>query len=290
MAGCGAVSLAAGASGDEVLSPVAPVATTPPPVIAPPPATGVTPGFTAVSKAETDRITVPAGSTATVIFATGDFLDASVPGYLNNGSQKNFARRFGDHHDGLHFFGLIRLDVQPPCDSRHLDGTGRPRARLHVHQNPVFTQRHITARHHQQLRQPLYPVGHLPDLRRELGGLLPPEALTPRCAPKKTIRRCCAMASVPVSTATTAEAASHPAWQAALISAAGTSQPTPPSAFPSAAAPTKARGLAWPSLVARWRSTPDAIDAANPTTSSCQPRCRQRLTPTDATALTCGAM
>ena len=63
-------------------------------------------GFQAVSKATTDRVTVPAGYTATVIYATGDSIDPTVPDYLNNGTQDNFARRSGDHHDGMHFFGL----------------------------------------------------------------------------------------------------------------------------------------------------------------------------------------
>ena len=63
-------------------------------------------GFTAVAKATTDRVTVPAGYTATVIYATGDSIDAGVSDYLNNGTDGNFARRSGDHHDGIEFFGL----------------------------------------------------------------------------------------------------------------------------------------------------------------------------------------
>ena len=66
----------------------------------------VTLGFTAVNKAITDRITVPAGYTATVIFATGDPMDPAVSDYRNDGTDSNFARRSGDHHDGIHFFGL----------------------------------------------------------------------------------------------------------------------------------------------------------------------------------------
>ncbi len=63
-------------------------------------------GFKAVGKAVTDRITVPDGYTATVIYATGDSIDPSVPDYKNDGTDSNFARRSGDHHDGMHFFGL----------------------------------------------------------------------------------------------------------------------------------------------------------------------------------------
>ena len=63
-------------------------------------------GFKAVGKAITDRVTVPEGYTATVIYATGDSIDPSVPDYKNDGTDGNFARRSGDHHDGIHFFGL----------------------------------------------------------------------------------------------------------------------------------------------------------------------------------------
>jgi uncharacterized protein len=63
-------------------------------------------GFDAVGKSLTDRVTVPAGYTATVVYATGDSLDPAVGDYKNDGTDDNFARRSGDHHDGMHFFGL----------------------------------------------------------------------------------------------------------------------------------------------------------------------------------------
>ena len=63
-------------------------------------------GFSAVNKSTMDRVTVPAGYTATVIYATGDPLDASLNDYKNDGTDSNFARRSGDHHDGMHYFGL----------------------------------------------------------------------------------------------------------------------------------------------------------------------------------------
>ena len=71
--------------------------------------TGPTPlvlGFIAVNKAIMDRVTVPAGYTATVIYATGDSINPAVSDYKNDGTDSNFARRSGDHHDGIHFFGL----------------------------------------------------------------------------------------------------------------------------------------------------------------------------------------
>ena len=63
-------------------------------------------GFKAVNESLMDRITVPEGYTATVIYALGDPIDASVSDYKNDGTDDNFARRAGDHHDGIHYFGL----------------------------------------------------------------------------------------------------------------------------------------------------------------------------------------
>ena len=63
-------------------------------------------GFKAVNKSLMDRLTVPEGYTATVIYATGDPLDTSVGDYKNDGTDGNFARRAGEHHDSLHYFGM----------------------------------------------------------------------------------------------------------------------------------------------------------------------------------------
>ena len=92
MAGLGTLGLSACGGSSET----APIAAGPAPVVL---------GFSAVAKATSDRITVPAGYTATVIYATGDTLDAGSD-YKNDGTEGNFARRSGDHHDGMHFFGL----------------------------------------------------------------------------------------------------------------------------------------------------------------------------------------
>ena len=105
MAGFGSLSVAACGSSDS--SEVAPTPT-PAPV-------GL--NFAAVNKSKLDRVTVPAGYTATVIYATGDSIDPNVPDYLNNGSQDNFARRSGDHHDGMHFFGLSAADTPAPTNN-----------------------------------------------------------------------------------------------------------------------------------------------------------------------------
>lgn len=73
-------------------------------------------GFQANPKDLADRVTVPAGYTATVIYATGDSIDPAVTDYRNDGTDSNFARRSGDHHDGMHYFGLT-ADGKPGVSS-----------------------------------------------------------------------------------------------------------------------------------------------------------------------------
>ncbi len=65
-------------------------------------------GFTAVPKGLADTLVVPAGYTATVLCRLGDPLAAATPDYANNGTEggASFASRAGDHHDGMHFFGM----------------------------------------------------------------------------------------------------------------------------------------------------------------------------------------
>lgn len=62
--------------------------------------------FTAVPKNLDDKVTVPAGYTATVLYRLGDPLAAGVAPYANDGTDTNFAQRAGDHHDGLYYYGL----------------------------------------------------------------------------------------------------------------------------------------------------------------------------------------
>ena len=99
MAGLGTVGLSGCGGGDSIAQTVPLLSNAPASLTA-------SLGFSAVAKATTDRITVPAGYTATVIYATGDSIDAGVSDYKNDGTDGNFARRSGDHHDGMHFFGL----------------------------------------------------------------------------------------------------------------------------------------------------------------------------------------
>ncbi|WP_218509572.1 PhoX family phosphatase [Variovorax sp. dw_308] len=88
----------------------------PAPTPAPAPAAGPTLGFNAVGKSLADTLVVPAGYTATVIYATGDSIDPAVGDYRNDGTDADFARRSGDQHDGMHFFGLTP-DGKPSVSS-----------------------------------------------------------------------------------------------------------------------------------------------------------------------------
>ena len=63
-------------------------------------------GFEAVAKNRTDVVTVPAGYSVTVLYRTGDPLNAATPAYRNDGTDTNFAGRAGDHHDALYYYGL----------------------------------------------------------------------------------------------------------------------------------------------------------------------------------------
>jgi secreted PhoX family phosphatase len=64
--------------------------------------------FSAVAKSVADAVSVPAGYTATVLYALGDPVDNSVGAYANDGTDTaaSFEHRAGDHHDGIDYFGL----------------------------------------------------------------------------------------------------------------------------------------------------------------------------------------
>ncbi|RZJ20428.1 MAG: DUF839 domain-containing protein, partial [Haliea sp.] len=89
LAACGG---GGGGDDDNTPAPPAPVA----PVL----------GFTAIGKSLADALRLPAGYTANVIYATGDSIDPAVSDYKNDGTDADFDRRSGDHHDGMHYFGL----------------------------------------------------------------------------------------------------------------------------------------------------------------------------------------
>ena len=63
-------------------------------------------GFSAVAKSLADTVVVPAGYTASVIYALGDPLTAGTAAYKNDGTDTDFESRAGDHHDGMEWFGL----------------------------------------------------------------------------------------------------------------------------------------------------------------------------------------
>ncbi|MBL8387500.1 MAG: PhoX family phosphatase [Hydrogenophaga sp.] len=63
-------------------------------------------GFGAVVKHTADKVVVPEGYTAQVIYALGDPLNASTPAFRNDGTDTDFGNRAGDHHDGMEWYGL----------------------------------------------------------------------------------------------------------------------------------------------------------------------------------------
>ncbi len=79
---------------------------TPAPAPAPAPDNGIKLSFAAVAKSTADVVSVPAGYTATVLYALGDPLTASTPDFKNDGTDTGFEARAGDHHDGMEYFGL----------------------------------------------------------------------------------------------------------------------------------------------------------------------------------------
>ena len=62
--------------------------------------------FGAVAKSLADTVSVPAGYTATVLYALGDPLNAATSAFKNDGTDTDFDNRSGDHHDGMEFYGL----------------------------------------------------------------------------------------------------------------------------------------------------------------------------------------
>jgi len=63
-------------------------------------------GFKPVAKSLADKVVVPEGYTAQILYALGDPLAAGVPAFKNDGTDTTFEQRAGDHHDGMEWFGL----------------------------------------------------------------------------------------------------------------------------------------------------------------------------------------
>jgi hypothetical protein len=102
--GAGSAATLSGCGSDDDPLPAPAPAPAPPPA----PARPASLGFNAVAKSVADAVSVPAGYTATVLYALGDPIAANVPAYKNDGTDapSTYAFRAGDHHDGMHYFGL----------------------------------------------------------------------------------------------------------------------------------------------------------------------------------------
>lgn len=94
-------------------------------------------GFTPVAKNLNDVVTVPAGYTVTVLYRTGDPINAATPTYVGDGSDTDFASRAGDHHDGMYYFGLAATGNAP-------DPTSNTRGVLCInHENITESYLHV---------------------------------------------------------------------------------------------------------------------------------------------------
>jgi secreted PhoX family phosphatase len=90
-------------------------------------------GFAAVAKSLEDKVTVPAGYTASVLLALGDPIAAGVAAFKNDGTDTGYDRRIGDDHDGMEYFGLSAAGAP--------DANGNDRALLginHEYINQLF--------------------------------------------------------------------------------------------------------------------------------------------------------
>lgn len=63
-------------------------------------------GFPAVSKSLADMVSVPSGYKAEIIYALGDPILGNATAFKNDGTDADFDKRAGDHHDGMEWFGL----------------------------------------------------------------------------------------------------------------------------------------------------------------------------------------
>ncbi|MDX2218785.1 MAG: PhoX family phosphatase [Burkholderiales bacterium] len=72
--------------------------------------------FGAVAKGTADTVVVPQGYTARVLFRLGDPMTLTTPAYANDGTDPgaSYANRAGDHHDGMHYFGLSAAGAYAP--------------------------------------------------------------------------------------------------------------------------------------------------------------------------------
>src|SRR5687767_7848879 len=64
---------------------------------------GVSLGFAPVSKSLADAVAIPTGYSAQTIYRLGDPIAAGIAAYANDGTDADFDKRAGDHHDGIHY-------------------------------------------------------------------------------------------------------------------------------------------------------------------------------------------
>ena len=74
-------------------------------------------GVEAVAKSTQNRVSIPTGYQARVLYALGDPINRNVAAYTNDGSQGDFDQRAGDEHDGMHYFGLGPTGQPDPGNS-----------------------------------------------------------------------------------------------------------------------------------------------------------------------------
>ena len=72
--------------------------------------------FKVVSLNQHDKVTLPEGHSAQVLYAYGDPISPDLGAYSRMGSEpaSEWDHRAGDHHDGMHFFGLNENDALDP--------------------------------------------------------------------------------------------------------------------------------------------------------------------------------
>lgn len=99
-------------------------------------------GFTAVAKSLADAIVLPAGYSYSVLCALGDPLRAATAAYKNDGTDGDFENRFGDHHDGMEYFGLSATGTPDPSSNdraliglNHEATTDENKASFFIHAN-----------------------------------------------------------------------------------------------------------------------------------------------------------
>ncbi|MEO5365627.1 MAG: DUF839 domain-containing protein [Magnetococcus sp. WYHC-3] len=75
-------------------------------------------GFAPVVKTLDDRVSLPPGYRYDVLCALGDPLAPGVTPWGDQGREDDDTRRFGDHHDGMEYFGLSPQGLPDPANSQ----------------------------------------------------------------------------------------------------------------------------------------------------------------------------